>query len=200
MRFNVDDRATRLCDIFSEMAKGDINVSLVYPGTIAAWHKHQKQRDQQIVLKGSLKMGVCNYPEESYHQDQKIAIERFNLKEEWLKVGLPNIKNELNNTFFIDNYSKEEERQVAYKEYHNKRNVLERWNTEEPRVEFHILSEHNMNQGPLWIPSHLWHGSANNFSNETAILLYYITNKWDGTDEQRCSIDTMGYSWEKEVK
>ena len=61
-RFHMDDRGIRYCDIFPEIEKGDINVSIIEPGAAALWHRHMKQDDYQIVIKGSLKVGMCNAP------------------------------------------------------------------------------------------------------------------------------------------
>ena len=61
-RFHMDDRGIRYCDIFPEIGKGDINVSIIEPGAAALWHRHMHQDDYQIVIKGSLKVGVCNAP------------------------------------------------------------------------------------------------------------------------------------------
>ena len=61
-RFHLDDRGIRYCDIFPEIEKGDINVSYIEPGAAALWHRHMYQDDYQFVIKGSLKVGVCNAP------------------------------------------------------------------------------------------------------------------------------------------
>ena len=61
-RFHMDDRGVRYCDIFPEIEKGDINVSIIEPGAAALWHRHKNQDDYQIVIKGSLKVGLCNAP------------------------------------------------------------------------------------------------------------------------------------------
>ena len=61
-RFHMDDRGIRYCDIFPEIEKGDINVSIIEPGAAALWHRHMHQDDYQIVIKGSLKVGMCNAP------------------------------------------------------------------------------------------------------------------------------------------
>ena len=47
---------------FRRLEKGDINVSIIEPGAAALWHRHMEQDDYQIVIKGSLKVGVCNAP------------------------------------------------------------------------------------------------------------------------------------------
>jgi len=134
MRFHQDDRGVRYCDIFPEIAKGDINVTIVYPGTIAAWHRHQKQDDYQIVVKGALKIGVCDKP---------------------LKDG--------------------------------------------GTVKWYYSSERSAKDGSLHITAGLWHGSYN-FTNEPAVLIYHITNKWDGADEERMSIEDMGFDWARDMK
>jgi hypothetical protein len=59
-RFHMDDRGIRYCDIFPEIGKGDINVSIIEPGAAALWHRHMHQDDYQIVIKGSLKVGKEN--------------------------------------------------------------------------------------------------------------------------------------------
>ena len=67
-RFHLDDRGIRYCDIFPEIERGDINVSYIEPGAAALWHRHQIQADYQIVVKGGLKIGVCNLPNTNYNQ------------------------------------------------------------------------------------------------------------------------------------
>ena len=61
-RFHMDDRGIRYCDIFPEIGKGDINVSVIEPEAAAMWHRHRQQADYQLVIKGSLKIGMCNMP------------------------------------------------------------------------------------------------------------------------------------------
>ena len=134
MRFHQDDRAVRYCDIFDVMKKGDINISVIYPGTIAAWHRHQRQTDYQIVIKGVLKIGMCDKPK-----------------------------------------------------------------SEGGKVEWHYLSERSAAEGPLMIPPNVWHGSYN-FTNEPAILVYFITQKYDGTDEERATVETMDFDWSRPSK
>jgi len=134
MRFNQDDRGVRYCDIFPEVGKGDINVTVVYPGAIAAWHRHQRQDDYQIVVKGVLKIGVCDKPK-----------------------------------------------------------------SEGGTVKWYFSSERSAKDGAIHIPAGLWHGCYN-FTNEPAILIYHITNKWDGTDEERMPVEEMGFDWVREMK
>ena len=53
--------------------------------------------------------------------------------------------------------------------------------------------------GPIFIPRHLWHGCYN-YTNEPAILIYHITNKYDGDDEDRLDPFIAGWSYERQVK
>lgn len=55
MRKFKDDRGRSYCDIFPEIGKGDINVSIVYPGTIKAFHRHAYQDDYWFVISGHLR-------------------------------------------------------------------------------------------------------------------------------------------------
>jgi len=61
-RIHDDDRRKGTFDVF-KTPKGDINYSFIYPGAIAAWHRHKKQTDYWHVIKGSLKVGL--YDEKS---------------------------------------------------------------------------------------------------------------------------------------
>jgi|TARA_R110000824_G_scaffold164685_10_gene341057 dTDP-4-dehydrorhamnose 3,5-epimerase-like enzyme len=156
-RFHVDDRGTRYCSIFPEIGKGDINVTVVEPGAAALWHRHEHQSDYQFVVKGALKIGMCNM------SDDPLTTE----VDEWQKTR-------------------------TYCE-------LDDWPEFDPVVQWHYLSERNANEGPLYIPPGIWHGCIN-YTNEQAILIYHITNKWDGNDEDRCDPETMGWPVEREAK
>jgi dTDP-4-dehydrorhamnose 3,5-epimerase-like enzyme len=60
MKFNEDDRAQRLIDLFPTI-NGQINISYVNSTKhIVAWHKHKIQTDYWICLKGSFKVGIAN--------------------------------------------------------------------------------------------------------------------------------------------
>ena len=176
-RFHMDDRGIRYCDIFPEIEKGDINVSFIEPGAAALWHRHMYQDDYQFVIKGSLKVGVCNAP---YMDNDDME-----------SIGLPEEQ-------AADIY---EERQKLLDNWKALReiNKLEEWPEDTGRVEWHYLSERNAKDGPLFIPRHLWHGCYN-YTNEPAILIYHITNKYDGDDEDRLDPFIAGWSYEREVK
>jgi dTDP-4-dehydrorhamnose 3,5-epimerase len=63
MKFNEDDRAQRLLDIFPNIL-GQVNVSYVNStGHIVAWHMHKKQTDFWTCLKGSFKVGLAIPPD-----------------------------------------------------------------------------------------------------------------------------------------
>jgi len=61
------------------------------------------------------------------------------------------------------------------------------------------LGEHQ--QGVLHIPARLWHGGVA-VGGKDAILLYYVTRKYDPTDpdEQRESWDAFDFDWSVEFK
>ena len=75
---------------------------------------------------------------------------------------------------------------------------LDDW-ADEPEVRWHYLSERNANDGPLYIPTGLWHGCYN-YTNEPAILIYHITTKYDGTDEERMSPYMAMWNYNREDK
>ena len=133
LRFHEDDRGVRYCDIFP-VSQVDVNVTLIYPGALSAWHRHQHQDDYQICIKGALKFGLCNKPA------------REGGKVEWV-------------------YS----------------------------------SERSMKDGALFIPRGIWHGHYN-FTDDIAIVLYWLTNKYNPNDEERMPIEKMGFDWLRHAK
>ena len=179
-RFHIDDRGTRYCDIFPEIEKGDINVTIVEPGAAALWHRHMHQDDYQFVIKGSLKVGVCNAPYmgaddlEGYGMPEEDSTNVYKQREE-----------------LLNNWK---ELQAA-----DSKNNLQEWPADDGKVEWHYLSEKNANIGPLFIPRFLWHGCYN-YTNEPAILIYHVTNKYDGTDEDRLDPFIAGWNYERVVK
>ena len=60
-----------------------------------------------------------------------------------------------------------------------------------PWNETEILSE--ADHDVLEIPSGIWHGYRTLEDNTT--LIYGLTKRWDGTDEERCGYTTKGISW-----
>ena len=55
--------------------------------------------------------------------------------------------------------------------------------------------------GPLIIPAKMWHGYRN-VTNETALLIYYVTKKYDSMfpDEERITPDALGVQFPTGVK
>ena len=173
-RYHLDDRGQRYCNIFPEIEKGDINVSVVEPGATALWHRHRKQADYQLVVKGSLKIGICNLPflgydASKYPDDEVKRIDKLHYEalEEWKDI--------------------------------REDNKLWSWSKDEPQIQWHYLSERNTCQGSLYIPTGLFHG-CHNYTNEQAILIYHITEKYDGSDEERFDPNMMMWDWEREDK
>jgi len=187
MRYHADDRGQRYCDIFPQIGKGDINITIVEPGAAALWHRHEFQTDYQIVVKGALKIGVANLPRSKYkyyataNPPHGADVIMSDLYKDW---------EEKYYSVYTDSVQK-----------YSKMDVKQSKNFEKdvPRCDWHYLSERNANQGALFIPSGLWHGCYN-YTNEPAILCYHITNKWDGTDEERCTPEILDYNYEREVK
>lgn len=67
-----DDRGRSYNNVFQEVINGDINVAVLYPGTIKAFHRHQRQDDWWFVAKGQLRavtvfVNSQNYPEVRVH-------------------------------------------------------------------------------------------------------------------------------------
>ena len=177
-RFHMDDRGIRYCDIFPEIEKGDINVSIIEPGAAALWHRHMKQDDYQIVIKGSLKVGMCNAP---YMDKDDLA-------------HLPFAEEQITSI-----YQQREEFLESWKELRKTADGnLDDWPEDTGVVDWHYLSERNASNGALFIPRYLWHGCYN-YTNEPAILIYHITNKYDGGDEDRLNPLVAGWQYERIV-
>ena len=178
-RFHMDDRGIRYCDIFPEIEKGDINVSIIEPGAAALWHRHMHQDDYQIVIKGSLKVGMCNAP---YMDKDDLA-------------HLPFGEEQITSI-----YQQREELLENWKELRKTAGGdLDEWPEDTGVVDWHYLSERNASNGALFIPRYLWHGCYN-YTNEPAILIYHITNKYDGDDEDRLDPIMAGWPYERIVK
>ena len=178
-RFHMDDRGIRYCDIFPEIEKGDINVSIIEPGAAALWHRHMHQDDYQIVIKGSLKVGMCNAP---YMDKDDLA-------------HLPFGEEQITSI-----YQQREELLENWKELRKTAGGdLDEWPEDTGVVDWHYLSERNASNGALFIPRYLWHGCYN-YTNEPAILIYHITNKYDGEDEDRLNPLVAGWQYERIVQ
>lgn len=59
MRLDQDDRRLMYADVFPE-DPGDINVTILEPGALCAWHRHERQHDAFFVLQGSVKFGLID--------------------------------------------------------------------------------------------------------------------------------------------
>lgn len=59
MRVHKDERRNGYFDIFPEIGKGDINVSVIKPRQSAGdWHAHKNQGDYWFIAKGTLLVGL----------------------------------------------------------------------------------------------------------------------------------------------
>lgn len=60
IQFHEDDRAQRLLNIFDDKINGQLNVSYINSTEhVVCWHRHKKQTDYWVCLKGSLKVGLA---------------------------------------------------------------------------------------------------------------------------------------------
>lgn len=80
IRFHADERANRWCDLF-EGTPGDVNLFVLKPGQVSAWHRHREQTDQFIVVDGAVEFGmytdgdaVPNFITVPYNIGNKLAI------------------------------------------------------------------------------------------------------------------------------
>ena len=188
-RFHMDDRGIRYCDIFPEIEKGDINVSIIEPGAAALWHRHMEQDDYQIVIKGSLKVGVCNAP----YMDRN-DLESFGVPEEQANLCYGQRDELLKNWQELRKRSEDKSIKIS----NDTREFIQSWPEDTGEVIWRYLSERNACDGPLFIPRYLWHGCYN-YTNEPAILIYHITNKYDGEDEDRLEPFIAGWPYEGEL-
>lgn len=187
MRFNIDDRGIRYCDIFTKICKGDINITIVESGACALWHRHKFQSDYQLVIKGSLKIGMCNLPNTNTNFDKyEYDINKQNVSKKMFNEWQTEYKNICLNSMKSEHFSTEFDQKLV---------------KNEPYCKWVYLSEKNANKGALFIPAGLWHG-AYNYTNEQAILIYHITNKYDNEnpDEERCDVKVMGWEYERIIK
>ena len=59
MNVHVDDRRLFYGNIFPDAGlAGDLNVVVLQPGALIAWHRHQHQTDYLFCVKGSVKVGM----------------------------------------------------------------------------------------------------------------------------------------------
>lgn len=186
MKILPDDRRIALCDIFPNLTEtSEIDVSIIYPHTFIGWHRHFFQIDQQIVIKGSLKIGLCNAPNQDIdnslvaeNQDVlNIENQRYKLLEDWQEIR----------------------KKIIYECGADKVNYLYEWPTEKGVVKWNYLSEYNIQNYPLDIQRGIWHSSYN-YTDEPAILLYHISKKFNINDEHRCNYKIMGWNYEKEIR
>jgi len=70
---------------------------------------------------------------------------------------------------------------------------------EKGAVEWVYSSERSAKDGALFIPRGIWHGYYN-FTNESALVLYWLTGKYNPADEERMTVEAMGYDWMRRAK
>lgn len=168
MRKFKDDRNRAYNDVFPQIGTGDVNVSVLYPGTIKAFHRHQKQDDYWFIAKGNIRAVLVK----EVLQPQTFHSKPIMGNPGWHSVKLPGVHSEnaatSNGPFSIS--------QSVYV----------------PEVSVHYLTEGDL----LHIPANVWHG-LQVLGNEDAIMIYHITNKYSeiSPDEERTAWDEF-YDWE----
>lgn len=89
MKFNEDDRAQRLIDVFPAL-DGQINISYVNSTEhIVAWHKHEIQTDYWCCVKGSIKVGIAEPDEKNLSIYGPDSPNSYNVKWEFLSDKNP---------------------------------------------------------------------------------------------------------------
>ena len=69
MNVHVDDRRLFYGNIFPDAGlAGDLNIVVLQPGALIAWHRHQHQTDHLFCVKGSVKVGVLIKEGEPYFE------------------------------------------------------------------------------------------------------------------------------------
>ena len=75
MNVHVDDRRLFYGNIFPDAGlAGDLNVVVLQPGALIAWHRHQHQTDYLFCVKGSVKVGVST--DSGSHAEFEVLHER----------------------------------------------------------------------------------------------------------------------------
>lgn len=168
MRKFKDDRNRAYNDIFPEIGKGDVNISVLYPGTIKAFHRHQKQDDYWFVIKGNIRAVMCKG--EPYVPP---AIVPYDLKT-YTTCGC-----------------KQEQLYNDVRVVNNTVGFVQTMPIVPVDLQIHYLGEGDI----LHIPAGYWHG-LQVLGSEEAIMLYHITNKYNPNDpdEERTSWATF-FDW-----
>lgn len=171
MRAFKDDRGRAYNDIFPALALGDVNASILYPGTIKAFHRHQLQDDYWFVIRGHI---------------------RAVLVEEVVKKTIIPATPMVGNPGWYQIVTTPGEAPLTS----NSASFIATITTTEPEVSVHYLSEGDT----LHIPAGVWHG-VQNIGAEEAIMLYHITTKYNEAhpDEERAKWNQW-YDWTRSKK
>lgn len=207
MRKFKDDRNRSYCDVFPAIGVGDINISVMYPGTIKAFHRHQKQDDYWFIVKGNIRAVVATeLPPTTSKQYVTDWIPEYISRSDGISYATAEfLKYEEDPRFMgLMIESKTEQKTIAdmgtafkVPKFYLETTQYGRFYTE--KVENHPpqVSEHYLSEGDiLHIPAGAWHG-LQVLGNEDAIMIYHITNKYDpkNPDEERAPWDKF-HNWE----
>lgn len=77
IRYHEDERARRFCDLF-DGTPGDVNLFVLQPGQVSAWHRHRFQVDQFMVISGKIRFGrVANDGTPEFDEIESVASGQF---------------------------------------------------------------------------------------------------------------------------
>ncbi len=81
-----DARGRGKYGLFSDLVDGQINISYSYPGTIRAFHRHEKQWDNWLVVKGNLEVVLYTEPPMFYSELEKLELHYLSEGDDVLKI------------------------------------------------------------------------------------------------------------------
>ena len=190
MRAFKDDRSRAYNDVFPAIGVGDVNVAVLYPGTIKAFHRHQKQDDHWFIAKGNVRV-VCV---------EERPVTRTTYYTDWI----PTVRYRLGSTVALPDGTVAEEKygQLSRETKHQVSEDPEEWSTvlyryygNQQDVERTVVVSYLSEGDSLHIKAGIWHG-VQALGNEESIMLYHITNKYneEEPDEERAEWNAL-YDW-----
>ena len=193
MRAFKDDRGRAYNDIFPAIGKGDVNVGVLYPGTIKAFHRHQKQDDYWFCIKGNLRAILAS-------PGTPVPLSAW--VPEYSSFAGINIVNAEGQALEAQ-YREQVQCGTVWIEIKNESNTAG-WRVRYIRAMQTapmIAKEHYLSEGDiLHIPAGVWHGVQALGASES-IMIYHITNKYnpEHPDEERAPWNAF-HSWETSRK
>jgi len=173
MRAFKDDRGRSYNAIFPHI-KGDVNIGILYPGTIKAFHRHAYQDDYWFIASGHVRAVLV---------EEKLVEKLVKAEPDYQTVGtsatIYRLTDPLSGSTAISNNPFSLKLQAP-----------------EDEVTVHYLSEGEW----IYIPAGVWHG-VQNIGTTEAIMIYHITQKYNKAkpDEERAEWNKW-YDWKRSKK